>query len=216
MRQPALIFDFGNVIAYFDYVRATTKLGARLGLSGADLYDRLGPLGFVAELQNFERGQLSAVEFSSRITRMIQVEISHEDFVAAWSDIFAANEPLIPLIADLKDQGYCLILGSNTNLLHASHFRERFASTLRHFDHLVLSYEIGHLKPAPEFFRACAQAARMSPADCVFIDDLAENVDGARAVGLVGIVYRSTTTLIHELKRLGITTRYQPMIFDTE
>ena len=51
------------------------------------------------------------------------------------------------LVADLKRQGYTLLLGSNTNILHARFFRRHFAETLDHFDHLVFSYEVGELKP---------------------------------------------------------------------
>ena len=204
MRRPVLIFDFGNVIADFDFEKATAKLGARLGFSGRELYDRLGPLGFREILLQFESGQTSAVEFSARVSAMIELKITHDEFAAAWTDIFTSNESIVPVLETLKAQGYRLVLGSNTNSLHASQFRRQFASTLRHFDHLVLSYEVGHIKPARDFYLACTRAAQAAPADCIFIDDLAENITGAREAGLTGIVYQTTAGLIVELARLGI------------
>ena len=206
MRRPALIFDFGNVIAYFDFVRATTRLGAPLGLSGLELYERLGPLGFAGLLAEFERGRLTGREFSTRVASMIETTIDHDEFVAAWVDIFTPNESILPLIDALKAQGYSLFLGSNTNDLHATHFRVQFGSTLRSFDRLVLSHEVGHIKPSAQFFLACAAAASAAPEDCVFIDDLAENIAGARAAGLTGLVYQSTPQLIADLQALGIRT----------
>ncbi len=204
MRRPALIFDFGNVVAHFDYRKATSILGARLGISGEALLDRLRPLGFPDLLGAFESGQISAEAFSKRVSGLVGLEVTHDEFAAAWSDIFTANESIAPLIATLKAAGYTLILGSNTNDIHAAQFRRQFAATLAHFDRLVLSYEVGHIKPSPAFYLAAAAAAGAEPGDCVFIDDLPENVEGARAAGLLGLLYRSTEDLRADLVRLGV------------
>ncbi len=206
MPRTAIIFDFGNVIAFFDFRKATAKLGARLGLSGQELYDKLGPLGFPEILKEYERGQITSAEFTDQVSALIRIGITHDEFAAAWADIFTRNESIIPLVEHLKAQGYRLALGSNTNDLHAAHFREQFASTLGHFDALVLSHEIKHLKPNAEFYLACAKAAGADPADCVFIDDLPENIQGARAAGLVGVLYESTEKLIDDLNEMGIST----------
>jgi glucose-1-phosphatase len=204
MRRPALIFDFGNVVAHFDHGRAASKLGLRLGLSGEELLERLGPLAFSELLKAYESGRISAEAFSKGVSDLVGLAITHEEFVAAWSDIFWANDSIAPVLAFLKGRGYTLVLGSNTNDLHAGQFRQQFAETLELFDRLVLSYEVGHIKPSSEFYLACAEAAGAEPGECVFIDDLLENVEGARAAGLVGLHYRSTEALLDELETLGV------------
>ena len=204
VNQPAIIFDFGNVIAYFDFEKATTRLGAQLGLSGEELLDRLGAAGFREVLQRYERGELSSTAFSREISNLISLKITHDEFAAAWGAIFTANESIIPVVESLKRQGFRLILGSNTNHLHAVKFRDQFASTLAHFDHLVLSYEVRQIKPHRDFYLACAAAAERPPADCVFIDDLAENIAGAQGAGLIGVLYESTPQLISDLAQLGV------------
>jgi len=209
MRRPALIFDFGNVVAHFDYRKATDKLGARLGLSGEALLDRLRPLGFSDLVKRYESGGMAAEAFTSAVSALVGLEITHGEFAAAWSDIFTANESIAPLIASLKGSGYRLVLGSNTNDLHAGHFRRQFAATLDHFDRLVLSYEVGHIKPSTAFYLACAEAAGAEPGDCLFIDDLPENVEGARAAGLIGILYQDTGGLIRDLAANGVEIRDQ-------
>jgi putative hydrolase of the HAD superfamily len=203
-RTPALIFDFGNVVAHFDYRKACETLGPRMGLSPEAFLERVQGLGFTPLLQNYERGSISTEEFSRSFCELVGLVIAHEEFASAWSDIFWANEPLAPLIEFFKGRGYTLVLGSNTNDLHASQFRRQFAETLGHFDRLVLSYEIGHIKPTAAFYLACAEAAGEAPEHCVFIDDLTENVEGARAAGLVGLVFRDVPTLITDLARLGV------------
>lgn len=204
MRRPALIFDFGNVVAYFDYRKACEHFGRQLGLSGEAFLERVRRQGFSELVQQYESGRIIAEEFSRRVCELAGLEISHDDFAAAWSDIFWLNEPVAELVARLKARGYTLVLGSNTNDLHANQFRGQFAETLAHFDHLVLSYEIGHIKPAADFYHACAKAAGTAPDECVFIDDLAENVEGARSAGLLAVQFRDVTTLLPELHALGV------------
>jgi putative hydrolase of the HAD superfamily len=204
MRRPALIFDFGNVVAHFDYRKAASRLGAKIGLSGEEVLDRVRPLGFSDLLKSYESGKISSESFSTGVSELIGHAIPHDDFIAAWADIFWANDSLAPLFGFFKRKGYTLVLGSNTNDLHASHFRRQFAETLDHFDRLVLSYEVGHVKPSSAFYLACAEAAGVEPGECVFIDDMFENVEGARAAGLVGLHYRTTDQLLVDLEGLGV------------
>ena len=210
MRLPALIFDFGNVVAHFDYGKAATRLGARLGVSGEALLDRLRPLGFGDLVKSYEAGRIPAEAFSKGVADLAGLTITHDEFAAAWSDIFEPNESLAPLFGFFKGAGYTLILGSNTNDLHAAQFRRQFAGSLAHFDKLVLSYEVGHIKPSAAFYLACAEAAGARPSDCLFIDDLIENVEGARDAGLVGVHYRSTEELLRDLRALGVAVPDSP------
>ena len=204
MSRPALIFDFGNVIAHFDFAKAFATLGAELGLGGRELMDRLDAAGLGPLHREFERGQIGAAEFTRRVSALVGLKATHEEFARAWGDIFTANESIVPVIASLKEQGYGLVLGSNTNDLHAAHFRTQFGTTLAYFDRLVLSYEVGEMKPHRDFYLACAAAAGRPPAECLFIDDLEENIVGARAAGLQGIVYRTTPELIRDLAQQGV------------
>lgn len=203
-RRPALIFDFGNVVAFFDHSRACESFGRRVGLTGPAFLDRLRERGFIPLLQSYERGAISSEMFSRSVAALAELEIPHDEFAAAWSDIFWLNEPVATLLRTLKAQGYTLVLGSNTNDLHASQFRAQFADTLAVLDAIVLSHEVGHIKPSSEFYLACAEAAGAAPADCVFIDDLAENVEGARAAGLQAVQFGDVPSLLSDLSGLGV------------
>ncbi len=204
MDRPALIFDFGNVVAHFDYRRACTHLGRYQGISGEDFLERVKGLGFSSLLQDYERGALASEQFAEMFCERINLRIPYEEFVSHWSDIFWLNEPVAELLVELKKQRYTLVLGSNTNPLHASQFRHQFRDTLAHFDDLVLSYEVGHIKPTAPFYRACARAARRPESECVFIDDLSENVEGAVAAGLRGIHFVDAASLRARLRDHGV------------
>jgi len=199
-----LFFDFGNVVGYFDYLILCGRFGKRIGLSAEEFRNRMVGRGFAQLLDEFERGLHAPEAFAEKVCELGEVEIPYEEFVPEWSDIFRANESVAALIVSLKEKGYPLYLGSNTNVLHASHYRRQFSDTLDLMDGFVLSHEVGHIKPAPEFFQACAKLAGAAPASCVFIDDVEENVAGARTAGLRGVLYRDTTTLIRELRALGV------------
>jgi glucose-1-phosphatase len=205
MRLPVLMFDFGNVIGFFDYMLIYGRFGARLGMSAEEFRTLVEAKGMDRLLAEFERGALTSEEFSSRVQAEVGLDISFEEFAADWEDIFEINAPLGELVVALKAQGYTLVLGSNTNGIHAPFYRRQFRETLDHFDHFVYSHEARHLKPDRGFFDACVEAAAVPAGSCVFIDDLEANIDGARAAGLRGVVYRGDTPrLIADLRALGI------------
>ncbi len=202
--RPALIFDFGNVVAYFDYARIGAILGKDLGLSGHEFLDRAREAGLPALLQQYESGRLTSEAFGQQVCQLMGLDLTHSEFAAAWEDIFWLNEPVAQLVSELKARGYRLVLGSNTNAMHATFYLKQFAQALAPFDRLVLSHEVGHIKPRAEFYMACVEAAGVPTGDCIFIDDLAENIDGARAAGLRGIVFREIESLVVDLGREGI------------
>jgi glucose-1-phosphatase len=204
MREPAVIFDFGNVVGFFDYLKICERLGPALGMSAEAFRSRMVERGFAELLGRFESGKIAPEQFAREMMIVSGLNLPYHEFVEAWQDIFWLNEPVAQVIASLDAAGYTLLLGSNTNVLHSTHYRRQFAATLDRFDHLVLSHEVGHMKPDAEFYEACVAAARRPAASCIFVDDLLENVEGARRAGLLGLHYVETPTLITELGLLGV------------
>lgn len=204
MRSPVLMFDFGNVLAFFDYGIIYAKLGEPLGLSAEAFRDLAESRGLKARLAEFESGRLTPEDFSAIVQRAVGLDIPFADFTDAWQDIFELNAPVADLVAELKAAGYTLLLGSNTNALHAAFYRRRFRETLDQFDHYVLSHEVRVMKPSRGFFEACTTAVQAPADSCVFIDDVEENVQGAREAGLIGLVYTDVDTLRRDLIGLGV------------
>jgi putative hydrolase of the HAD superfamily len=72
----------------------------------------------------------------------------------------------------------------------------------------VISGEVGLHKPEPEIFRLGPERLGVEPGDCVFVDDLRENCEGAEAVGMTAILHRGADGTIPELERLlGVELR---------
>lgn len=75
------------------------------------------------------------------------------------------------------------------------------------FDVVVRSSDIGDVKPNPTIFEYAVRQLGVAPEEAVMIDDLLENIEGATAAGLSGIVFEgSLATLIDDLQRIGVTS----------
>jgi glucose-1-phosphatase len=195
-----IAFDFGRVVGFFNHGRTLAKLAAHTDMSPGDMYAAV----YDGELEDqFESGRIGEREFLGRFRSLCRLRCDEDYLPPAIADIFWPNEALCAVIPQLK-QRYRLVLGSNTNPIHARQFLTQFADTLRHFDAVVLSFEIGARKPGRAFYEHVIRAAACPPERCVFVDDLAANVAGARACGLEGIVYSDMGSLRTGLSRLGV------------
>ncbi len=195
-----VIFDFGNVIGFFDYRTALDRAGRELGIQPDGLRDLLLSTGLE---EAYESGRITTAEFLGRIRQAFSVSRSDDELAAVYSDIFWPNTDVCELLPRLKP-GFRLLLASNTNELHARQFSHQFAKTLRTFDALVLSHEVGSRKPSRAFYEHCQQLAECAPHQCLFIDDLPVNVANAREFGWNGIVYTGFECLCKELVRHGV------------
>ena len=196
----AILFDFGNVLGFFDHRRATKRFAPVASMSEDEMFDQI----YSNHLEHeFESGRMSADDFVAHVTDMIGYRNTHANFQTAFVDIFTPNPPVIELIPLLKPR-YKLVLASNTNELHSAHFRASYAGVLGYFDALGMSFEAGVRKPDPEFYRYCARLAGVTPGECMFIDDVETNVEGARAVGMQAIQYSPDIDLAGELARHGV------------
>jgi putative hydrolase of the HAD superfamily len=200
MAITTLVFDFGNVLGFFDQVRAIRQLSMLTDVSAAVIRERL----FTSELEDaYESGRISTPELLKHARQLCGFRGSDEDIESAFANMFWPNYGVCQLVPGLKPR-YQLFLLSNTNDMHCRRFRRQFADTLAHFDGLFFSHELGMRKPHPGIYHHCLRRMRCRPADCVFIDDSPANIDAARACGWHGIVYTDYDGLRREFAKLDI------------
>jgi putative hydrolase of the HAD superfamily len=96
-----------------------------------------------------------------------------------------------------------LLLLSNTDAIHYGWVMEKYP-IMRHFDHCVLSFELGLRKPEPAIYEEAIRQAECSPSETFFTDDLAENVAGARLAGIDAVQFQSLEQLHADLTSRGI------------
>ena len=202
------IFDLGNVVLNFEHKSISERLARYSRYSTDEIYHS----GFHSkQLRLYETGKIKSEELFQWLVEKFEIEISYETFRYIWSDIFSPNTSIETLLSDLKENGYRLILLSNTNELHFNFIKDNFA-IIRMFDDLVLSYRVGYSKPREKIYMEALRRAGSPAKKCVYIDDIEEFCLSAASLGINSIVYRSTDQLIKELKGLGIMTNYHSSI----
>jgi len=194
------LFDMGNVLVYFSHEKMCEQMGALCGRSAPEIRERLLDSGL---LSDFERGLFSKEEFHRKFEQAVEARIDFDDLRQAGSDIFWLNEPLVPLLDQLKVQGHRLVLLSNTSLWHFEVVRDRF-DVLQRFDDYVISCEVGAVKPEAAIFEAALQKIECAPAECFYTDDVAEYIERGRGFGLQADVFVDAQTLAAHLQDRGV------------
>jgi glucose-1-phosphatase len=196
-----IVLDFGNVIAFFDHERAVRQLLRYTDRTREQLFQ----LMYHDDVAyRYERGEVTTNEVFAVGRDAGGLRCTQDEFVAAFCDIFWPNPPMADLVPRLKRQGYRLVLASNTNPAHYARFREQFRDVLTHFDVIVVSHEAGARKPHPRFFEHAHSRARCEKVECVFVDDLADNVAAARAFGWKAVQYTRFDDLIPGMREMGV------------
>lgn len=202
----AVIFDFGNVIGFFDYRIAFERIAQMASPNvSPDTVEKV----FVGSgrVRKLESGAISPRQFLQEVKQDLNLQsVDDKKLAWAWADIFTRNKSVTDVIRHLP-ASLRLILGSNTNDLHYQHFHHQFEDEFARFASFVLSYEIKHMKPDREFFEACVTQAQCDPSDCFYIDDIPEYIEFAQALGIDGLVYCPTTDLPAEFARRGISIK---------
>ena len=110
-------------------------------------------------------------------------------FATIFNSIF--SEILVPeSLLEALAARYRLLLLSNTNAIHFEMLRREYPM-LRHFHHLVLSYEVQAMKPQREIYEAAVRLAGCRPEECFYTDDIAAYVEGARQLGIDAVQFES-------------------------
>lgn len=195
-----IYLDLGKVIIDFDYCVAAREIEKLTPLSLAGIGQVLSDSELI---QEYETGRVSSHEHYRKVCRMLQMDVSMEQFQRLWGSMFLP-EPLLSeaLLEGLK-QRYRLILLSNTNEIHFDYVIQKYP-ILRHIEERMLSYEVGCMKPHPEIFRIAIERAAVPPRDIFFADDRAENIEAAREAGLQAYQFHSEERLKQDMQRAGI------------
>ena len=195
--RPTVVFDLGGVLVSVDFMRACRRLEAAGGAPAADICEAIVN---GADKAGFDTGRLSPQEFAARCRVAAGVSLPYTEFADIWCDIFAEQREVTGLLDEIGRHADLLLL-SNTDPLHLEYIRGHYCF-LGKFRRLVLSYEVGHAKPARQIFERaldlCAAGTRM-----IYFDDVAEYVAAARACGLPAEQFVDAARLMRDLARFG-------------
>ncbi len=197
----ALLFDLGRVVINIDFGKARACWAGHAGCEPADLAARFAPDN---SYRHHETGKLSDAEYFAALRTSLGIGITDAQFLEGWNAIFAGEMPDIAGQLARAARHLPLYAFSNTNRPHVEHFSVAYADVLRHFREIFLSSSIGLRKPDAAAYDHVVKAIGVPASRIVFFDDVAENVEGARAVGIHAVQVKSSADIAETLAALGI------------
>jgi putative hydrolase of the HAD superfamily len=190
-----VIFDLGKVLIPFDFSRGYRAMEKFCDYPAAEIPKRIAATDLV---HRFETGLVEPRDFVQQLSRMLDLRVTYDQFCEIWSSIFLPDT-LVPesLLAGIGER-YRLLVLSNTNAIHFAMVRQSYP-LLRHFDDLVLSYEVKAMKPSPAIYREAIARAHCRPEECFYTDDIPAYVEGARREGIDAVQFQSCAQLERDL-----------------
>jgi 2-haloacid dehalogenase len=199
-----VVFDIGNVLIRWD----PRNLYRQLGYADVDIAAVIAETG----LAEINHRQLDAgAPFGATIAALAARFPHHAPFVQAfharWEEMLGgAIDTTIALVDELKEAGVPVHAISNFSREKFDIARARFP-VLDRFDELIVSGDVGMVKPDAEIFELLIKRRDLTPARAVFIDDSAANIATARRLGFATIHFtEGETDLRAELAGLRLIT----------
>jgi epoxide hydrolase-like predicted phosphatase len=196
-RFRAVFFDFGGVLT----TSVWDSFAAFLRSQGLEP-DRIKNLfrndpEALADLRGLETGALTEGEFETKFGRRLGLE-DPEDLIDSMFAGMRPDEAMVAAVKELRAAG--LLTGLISNSWSTSHYDRKLLAEL--FDTAVISAEVRLHKPQPEIYRLAAERLKVAPEECIFVDDLRENCEGAEAVGMTAVRHRNAAETIAKLAEL--------------
>ncbi|HEY7620180.1 MAG TPA: HAD family phosphatase [Solirubrobacteraceae bacterium] len=150
-----------------------------------------------ALLIDFECGRVEETDFEPRLATALGVG-DHDGLIDRLFAGSALDDAMVAGVRALRERG--VRTGMVSNSWGTRRYPHELLAEL--FDGLVISGEEGFRKPDPRMYELGAQRIGAEPRDCVFVDDLAFNLDPARELGMAVVHHTSAQATLAELEGL--------------
>jgi putative hydrolase of the HAD superfamily len=201
--RDVLICDFGGVL--------TTPLQegflAYQEESGVSLEELGKAMGRAAEehgdhpLFALERGEITEAEFRTRMERHLEDGFDLARLRTLYFEHVSPNTPMVEFVRDLRRRGVRAALLTNNVREWEPLWRSKLPEVDELFELVVDSAFVGLRKPDPAIFELTLERlGGVSPARCVFLDDLDVNCEAARALGMAAVRFETAEQAIPEVE----------------
>jgi epoxide hydrolase-like predicted phosphatase len=196
-RLRGLLIDWGGVMTASlaaSFIRICEEEGLEARALRQVVRDQPQAGGLLAE---FEQGRISEREFESRLGALIGL-VRTDGLIDRILASVPVDERMVQAVRAARQAGIATGLVSNS--LGTTHYPRGLLAEI--FDAVVISGEIGIRKPDPRIYELAARSIGREPHECVFVDDLAVNLEPARALGMQVVHHTSGEATIAALERL--------------
>jgi epoxide hydrolase-like predicted phosphatase len=154
------------------------------------------------ENARLDLGEESEVEYYQRV--ICEQNLKEMDALRIFNryffDLFDINEELMDFIRAAHPRLQMAICSNFSSMLRS--LLENKWKIINDFDVLVISSEVRLLKPDPRIYQLTLDELGVKPEEAVFVDDTQNNVLGAQALGIIGILYEDNHTALREIEQL--------------
>ena len=203
--MKGLLVDFGGVLTtnVFDSFRAFCE-DEGLDPEAIKRLFREDPRA-LACVRGLERGELTEEQFAERFGELLELEPERRDgLVDRMFGHIQEDAEMVEALRRARKRG--VKTGLISNSMGAGRYDRSTFPEL--FDGVVISGDEGMHKPEPAIYELGAERVGLEPSDCVFVDDLRENCEGAEAVGMTAVLHRGAATTLPRLEELlGVELR---------
>lgn len=192
----AVFFDLGGVIVRTEYQAPRQHLAERLGMEFEDL------VRLVFESETSRTASIGAISEDAHWEAVARRLKRPQETAAIRAEFFAGDvldHALINFIRSLRPRRKTGLISNAWSGLREYIVQQKFEDA---FDSLVVSAEVGVMKPKAEIYLFALEQLGVSPGEAVFVDDFIENVDGARAVGMSAVHFKEPEQAIAQLKKI--------------
>ncbi len=182
-----LIFDLGNVLIWF----IPEELVSRYTDDKEDQKLLLEKLLFTENWKNHDIGLIDEQELYEVTTRVLPEHLHKiaEEIIWHWHDRLDPIEGSADLVKEMKEKGFHLYLLSNAWKDAAAYWHRVPGS--EYFDGIVISAFEKCIKPDPKIFEILLDRYGLKAEECLFIDDVASNVEGAKRVNMDAFLFHN-------------------------
>jgi epoxide hydrolase-like predicted phosphatase len=200
MSIRAVLFDLGGVIVRTEYQAPRQRLAESLGMDYEDI-DRIvfggGTNGSAARAT---LGQISEDEHWLNVMTVLKQPASER--VRIKAEFFAGDiidHTLLDYLRSLRPKYKTGLISNAWSGLRNYIQHEKFDDA---FDHMIISSEVGAMKPSEEIFHLALKQVGVKPNEAVFVDDFIENIEACEKVGMKGIHFRDAESAMKQLKAI--------------
>jgi HAD superfamily hydrolase (TIGR01509 family) len=176
-RIGLFIFDMGGVVSRNnDFL---TLIATYLGVTVPEFHRCTGD-----DWQRMMTGKLSPVSFWRRMAEEMGLTIKEDLFARYFHP--RVDPTMIQIVSQLKEKARVVV---GTNTIESHYGLHQQLGDYDSFDAVYASHLLGVAKPDQRFYQKILKAECRAPSETVFIDDLEENVDAARKMGIFSILF---------------------------
>jgi 2-haloacid dehalogenase len=199
----AVVFDLGGVLIDWD----PRHLYRQLFDDEAEMEAFLGQV----TTPEWNAAQDAGRPWADAVASLAEKHPEHRALIEAfherWPETLGGPIPgTVDVLAELREARVPLYALSNWSAETYPVARARFPF-LAWFDGVVISGEVGAIKPDARMFEHLVAQHGLRPSETVFVDDRADNVAAAARLGFVAIQFRDAASLRQDLRRLGFRLR---------